>query len=46
LKAIGALLEGTDVNEAVKRLKGICCGRKKTSCGDQLAAAIEQNLNK
>jgi uncharacterized protein (TIGR03905 family) len=44
LKAIGALLEGTEAAEAVKRLKGICCGRKKTSCGDQLARAIEEKL--
>jgi uncharacterized protein (TIGR03905 family) len=42
LKAIGRLLEGTDAKEAVQKLKGICCGRKKTSCGDQLAKAILQ----
>jgi uncharacterized protein (TIGR03905 family) len=46
LKAIGALLEGTDAAQAVKKLKGIHCGRKKTSCGDQLALAIEQYINK
>ena len=45
LKAIGALLEGTDAGEAVKRLKGIICGRRNTSCGDQLAKAIEPHLN-
>jgi uncharacterized protein (TIGR03905 family) len=44
LKAIGSLVEGMDADEAVKRLKGIRCGKKKTSCGDQLALAIEQYL--
>jgi len=42
LKAISALLEGTDAGEAVKRLKGIRCENRGTSCGDQLAKAIEQ----
>ncbi|MDR2942761.1 MAG: TIGR03905 family TSCPD domain-containing protein [Treponema sp.] len=44
LKAIGKLLEGMDAAEAVKRLKGVRCGNKKTSCGDQLAAAVEKYL--
>ena len=43
LKALGALLEGMDASEAVKRLKGICCESRGTSCADQLARAIEQN---
>ena len=42
LKAIGALVEGMDAAEAVKRLKGINCNNSGTSCGDQLARAIEQ----
>jgi len=44
LKSIGILLEGMDAAEAVKKLKGVCCGRKKTSCGDQLAIAVEKYL--
>jgi uncharacterized protein (TIGR03905 family) len=44
LKAISALVEGIDAADAVKKLKGIRCGNKKTSCGDQLAKAIEQFL--
>jgi uncharacterized protein (TIGR03905 family) len=44
LKSIGALIEGMDAAEVVKRLKGICCDDKGTSCGDQLAKAIEQYL--
>ena len=45
LKGIGALVEGMDVSEAIKRLKGITCGFKRTSCPDQLALALEQTLN-
>jgi uncharacterized protein (TIGR03905 family) len=44
LKAIGILVEGTDAEELVKKLKGLCCGRKKTSCADQLADALERAL--
>jgi len=44
LKSIGILLEGMDAAEAVKKLKGVRCGKKNTSCGDQLAAAVEQYL--
>jgi uncharacterized protein (TIGR03905 family) len=42
LKALGILLEGMDAGEAVKKLKGLRCGRRKTSCADQLAQALEQ----
>jgi uncharacterized protein (TIGR03905 family) len=42
LKALGVLLEGADAGEAAKKLKGLRCGRRKTSCADQLAQAIEQ----
>jgi uncharacterized protein (TIGR03905 family) len=46
LKAIGVLAEGMDAEDLVKKLKGIRCGRKKTSCGDQLAQGILQALEK
>jgi uncharacterized protein (TIGR03905 family) len=42
LKALSALLEGMDTSEAVKRLKGIQCDNRGTSCADQMARAIEQ----
>jgi uncharacterized protein (TIGR03905 family) len=42
LKALGVLLEGMDADEVVNKLKGLRCGRKKTSCADQLAQAIEK----
>ena len=41
LQGISRLVEGMSVEEAIKRLKGIRCGFKKTSCPDQLAAALE-----
>jgi uncharacterized protein (TIGR03905 family) len=43
LKAISALLEGMDASFAVKRLKGLRCDNRGTSCADQLVRAIEQN---
>jgi len=44
LKSIAILLEGMDAAQAVKKLKGVRCGKKNTSCGDQLATAVEQYL--
>ena len=40
LKALGILVEGMDAGELVAKLKGLRCGKKKTSCADQLAAAV------
>lgn len=45
-QGVAALVEGMDVNEAIKRMKGIKCGFKPTSCPDQLASALEQYLAK
>ncbi len=42
LKAISILAEGMDTEELTRKLKGITCGRKNTSCADQLAKAVEQ----
>lgn len=44
LQGISALVEGMDAAEAIKRLKGIKCGMKPTSCPDQLAHALEQAM--
>ena len=41
LQGISALVEGMDVDEVIRRVKGICCGYKDTSCPDQLAKALE-----
>ena len=43
LKALGVLLEGMDTAEVITKLKGLRCGRRKTSCADQLAKAIERH---
>lgn len=40
LQAIGKLVEGLTVEDAVQRMKGIKCGDKNTSCPDQLAKAL------
>ena len=42
LKGIGALVEGMEVDEAIRRLEGIQCGMKATSCPDQLAQALKE----
>lgn len=44
LTGIARLVEGMPVEEAVRRLKGIRCGFKPTSCPDQLACALEEYL--
>ena len=40
LKAVGTLVEGMNADELVKKLKGLRCGQKTTSCADQLATAV------
>ena len=40
LKAIPALVDGWTAEEIEKRLSGIQCGVKSTSCGDQLVRAV------
>lgn len=42
LKAIAALVEGQPKEKVISLLKGIKCGFKDTSCGDQLAKALEE----
>ncbi|MDR0557509.1 MAG: TIGR03905 family TSCPD domain-containing protein [Treponema sp.] len=42
LKAISILVEGHAISEIIAQLKGLACGRKPTSCADQLARALEQ----
>lgn len=43
-QGVAALVEGMAVEEAIRRLKGIRCGNKPTSCPDQLATALENYL--
>lgn len=42
LQGISRLVEGMPVEEVVRRLDGIRCGFKNTSCPDQLAQALKQ----
>lgn len=44
LKGIGALVDGMDAQEVIKRLSGTTCGMKPTSCPDQLARALKEAL--
>ena len=41
-QGVAALVKGYDVDEAIRRLKGIDCHGRGTSCPDQLALALEQ----
>ena len=38
------LIVGMNIHEALKRLKGVPCGSKNTSCPDQLSLALEAYL--
>lgn len=44
-QGVAALVEGMEVHEAIRRLNGINCGNKGTSCPDQLAHALQQYLD-
>ena len=41
LQAVARLVDGKPVDEVISTLKGIKC-RSNTSCGDQLATALER----
>ena len=41
-QGVAALVRGMSVDEAIKRLSGILCGMKSTSCPDQLSKALEK----
>jgi uncharacterized protein (TIGR03905 family) len=40
-KGIGALIKDMTVEEAIRRLDGINCGKRGTSCPDQLAKVLK-----
>ena len=46
LQGISKLVEGMHVSDVIKRLEGIPCGMKSTSCPDQLATALKKVLEK
>ena len=43
-QGVAALVVGMTVEEAIKRLSGIRCGLKSTSCPDQLSVALQEYL--
>jgi uncharacterized protein (TIGR03905 family) len=44
LQGLSALLQGMEVQEAIRRMEGIHCGPRQTSCPDQMAQALRQAL--
>lgn len=45
-QGVAALVAGMDIDEAIKRLSGIRCNFKPTSCPDQLAKALSDYKEK
>ena len=44
LKGIAKLLPGMKAEDAIARMEGTTCGRKPTSCPDQIAQALKGAL--
>ena len=45
LQGISQLVRGQKIDDVLKRIDGIRCGTKSTSCPDQLCRALEQLKN-
>lgn len=45
LKAISKLIDGWTVEQIEEKLSGNTCGRRPTSCADQLAKAVREAYN-
>lgn len=45
LQGISRLLEGMKIEEIIKRIEGLTCGIKQTSCPDQIADALKAYLD-
>ena len=45
-QGVSRLVEGMEVNEAIKRLEGIYCRGRGTSCPDQLSMALKEAVSK
>lgn len=45
LKGISSMADGMTVQEITKKLSGLTCGFKRTSCPDQLAKAVNKAFN-
>lgn len=44
-QGVARLVEGMNINDAIKKIEGIKCGPRPTSCPDQLAKALKGYLN-
>ena len=44
-QGVAKLVEGMPAKEVIARLEGIQCGRRPTSCPDQLATALKEALS-
>lgn len=44
LKGVCALLVGRDAKEAIQVLQGITCGKRTTSCPDQISLCIQEAI--
>jgi len=42
LQGISLLVRGQHIDDVIKKLDGVRCGMKSTSCPDQLCRALEQ----
>ena len=42
LQGISRLIKGMEIDDVIRRLEGIQCGGKPTSCPDQLAKALKE----
>lgn len=40
-QGVASLVEGMDIDEAIRRMEGINCGGRGTSCPDQFAKALK-----
>ena len=45
-QGVAALVADMPVDEAIRRLSGIRCGNKASSCPDQLATALSEYKNR
>ena len=43
-QGLSSLIKGMSVDEVKRRLRGIKCGARPTSCPDQLAQILENNF--
>lgn len=43
---VSQLIKGKTIDEVIKSLKGIPCGRRGTSCPDQVAIALQEYKKK